>query len=158
MFGSNRRLKSVTDFAISCGDVVIERVEKVKYLGYMLDQGLNGSDQVAGCIKRIAARLAFLHRNATVLDSLTRKTLCDALIQPHIDYCISSWYTGTLKKYKLRLDALQRRMVRFIHFKDYRAHVDLSDLKVSGWLSVPDRARFFKLLHVFKIHLGLAPS
>ena len=49
-------------------------------------------------------------------------------------------------------------MVRFIHFKDYRAHVDLSILKVAGWLSVPDCARFFKLLHVFKIHLGLAPS
>ena len=69
VFGSNRRLKSVTDFAISCGDVVIERVEKVKYLGYMLDQGLNGSDQVAGCIKRIVARLAYLHRNETVLNS-----------------------------------------------------------------------------------------
>ena len=69
VFGSNRRLKSVTDFAISCGDVVIEREEKVKYLGYRLDQGLNGSDQVAGCIKRIVARLAYLHRNETVLNS-----------------------------------------------------------------------------------------
>ena len=132
-------------------------MEKVKYLGYQLDQCLNGNDQVTGCIKRIASRLAFLHRNATVLDSFTRKTLCNALIQPHFDYCVSSWYSGALKKYKLRLEALQRKMVRFINFQEYRAHVDSSDLKMLGWLSVPDRARFFKLLHVFKIHLGLAP-
>ena len=158
VFGSKRRLKSVTDFSISCGDATIERVEKVKYLGYLLDQCLNGNDQTTVCIKRIAARLAFLHRNATVLDSFTRKTLCNALIQPHIDYCISSWYTGTLKKYKLRLDALQRKMVRFINFHDYRTHIDSCDLRKMGWLSVPDRARFFKLLHVFRIHLGVAPS
>ena len=143
VFGSKRRLKSVSDFSISCGGVVIDRVEKVKYLGYLLDQCLNGNDQVTGCIKRIASRLAFLHRNATVLDSFTRKTLCNALIQPHFDYCVSSWYSGALKKYKLRLDALQRKMVRFINFQEYRAHVDLSDLKMLGWLSVPDRARFF---------------
>ena len=49
-------------------------------------------------------------------------------------------------------------MVRFIGSLDFRAHVDSRDLKRLKWLSVADRAKYFRLLQVFRIYRGTAPS
>ena len=158
LFGTRKRLKSVKEFTVACSDVTVGRVNTVKYLGYILDPNLGGNEQATGCIKRVAARLAFLYRNASVLDTLTRRTLCNPLIQPHIDYCITTWYNNILECHRKRLDALQRKMVRFIHALDHREHVDSAALKALGWLSINDRARYFRLLHVFRINAGIAPT
>ena len=157
VFGSKRRLKRVGDFQIRCGDTTVNRVPMVKYLGFLLDETLSGSDQASTSLKRIASRLAFLYRNAAALDLNTRKTLCAALVQPHFDYCISAWYSGVLARLKDRFDVMQRKMARFIFSLDYRAHVDVTHFRGLGWLSVPDRVRYFKLLHVFRVFSGRAP-
>ena len=49
-------------------------------------------------------------------------------------------------------------MVRFIFSKDPMYHVGTMELKSLSWLTVPDRVKFFRLLHVFKIRVGLAPD
>ena len=102
-------------------------------------------------------RLAFLYRNSVSLDSRSRKTLCSALIQPYIDYCCSSWYNGLSVALQKRLDVFQRKMARFILGVDYRHHIGNSELLQLSWLSVPDRVRFFKLNHVFRVRHNLAP-
>ena len=109
-------------------------------------------------IKRISSRLAFLYRNGHLMNFFVRKMLCSALVQPYFDYCCSSWYTGSTAECKKKLDVLQRKMIRFINGLDFRAHVDCSHLKRLGWLSVADRVRYFKLLHVFRIKLKTAPA
>ena len=58
----------------------------------------------------------------------------------------------------VKLDVVQRRMLRFIHSLDARHHVDSKDFKALSWLSVSDRVRYFKLSHVFKIVHGQAPN
>ena len=85
VFASRRKLKSLKDFRIQCGEAVVERVETVKYLGFLLDERLNGVAHVGTCIKRISSRMAFLHRNAHLLNTTVRKTLCSALVQPYFD-------------------------------------------------------------------------
>ena len=157
VFGSKKRLKKVGEFAIRCGDTTVSRVQVVRYLGFLLDETLSGSDQASTSLKRIASRLAFLYRNAAALDLYSRKILCAALVQPHFDYCISAWYSGTLARFRDRLDVMQRKMARFTLSLDYRAHVDFSLFKGLGWLSVPDRVNYFKLLHVFRVFSGSAP-
>ena len=37
-------------------------------------------------------------------------------------------------------------------------HIDNSDLKSLSWVNVEDRVRFFKVVHVFRVRSGLAPS
>ena len=59
---------------------------------------------------------------------------------------------------KNKLDVLQRRMIRFILDLDFRAHIDGSHLKCLGWLSVSDRAKYFRLLHVFRINSKQSPE
>ena len=52
---------------------------------------------------------------------------------------------------------MQRKIARFTLSLDYRAHVDTTLFKGLGWLSVPDRVTYFKLLHAFRVFSGTAP-
>ena len=115
IFGSRARLKRVRSFNVSCDGVPVTRVFSVRYLGVILDACLSGAEHVGNLMKTCANRLAFLYRNSRFLDTNSRKTLCSALIQPHLDYCSSSWYSGITSHFQNRLDVIQRKMVRFIH-------------------------------------------
>ena len=111
LFGSNRRLKNCENFRVTCDGRVIERVFSVRYLGVQLDPNLNGSAHVEGVLKTCSSRLSFLYRNSSLLDQQCRRTLCTALVQPYLDYCCSSWFSGLSVRMKKRLKVTQRKMV-----------------------------------------------
>ena len=69
-----------------------------------------------------------------------------------------SWYSGLSSKLKDRLDAMQRKMVRFVFGFDFRETVDLTHFSSLGWLAVKDRVQYFKLIHTHKIYNGSAPN
>ena len=156
LFGSRGRLRRVKGFTVFCEGTAVKQVSHVKYLGITLDANLNGSQHAMNILKTCAGRLAFLFRNSSFLDCQSRKMLCIALIQPYLDYCVSSWYSGLTTLLKRRLDVIQRKMVRFVFGFDSRQHVGNSELRGLAWLSVPDQVDFFKSLHIFRIRHGLA--
>ena len=158
LFGSKRRLKGCENFHVTCDGNVIGRVFDVRYLGVQLDANMNGSCHANNVLKTCSQRLSFLYRNRTFLDERCRRLLCSALIQPYLDYCCSSWFSGLSSALKKRLEVTQRKMVRFIHGMDFRQHVGLVDLRKLSWLSVPDRVVYFKLLHLFRVRHGIAPK
>ena len=158
LFGSRWKLKKVGGFQVTCEGSLVNRVTNVTYLGVKLDEHMDGRDHAASLIKKCAGRIAFLFRNSRLLNFHNRKTLCSALVQPYLDYCSSSWYSGLSKQLRDRLDVIQRRMVRFINGFHHMHHVDSSDLQRLSWLNVPDRVRFFKVVHVFRIRSGVAPG
>ena len=158
LFGTKRRLSGVSGFELSCEGTTVKRVSSVKYLGVKLDANMSGVEHALELINRCVGRLSFLYRNSSYLDVDCRRILCLALIQPYMDYCCSSWYSGLTAVLKGKLDVLQRRMVRFINSFDPRHHVDARDIKALSWLLVPDRVRYFKLVHVFKISHKQAPD
>ena len=123
-----------------------------------LDANLNGSVHAGQLMKACAGRLSFLYRSASFLDKKCRQTLCSALIQPYIDYCCSSWFVGLSVTLKERLNVIQRKMVRYVHGLDFRSHVDCKDLREMSWLTIPDRVKYFKMAHLFRIRHKLAPK
>ena len=157
LFGTNKRLGKVGNFQITCDGVAVKQVTTVKYLGVDLDVNASGRVHANTLINKCVGRVCFLYRNSAMLDINCRRILCAALIQPYLDYCCASWYSGLTKELKGRLDVLQRRMVRFVFSKGPRHHVDSNDLRDLSWLQVGDRVDYFKLMHVFKIRRGLAP-
>ena len=157
LFGTKSRLKRVDDFEVLCEGTAVKRVSQVKYLGVLLDCNLNFSSHVSSLLKSCMARLSFLYRNSSFLNFQSRKTLCSSLIQPYVDYCASAWYEGLTVSLKLKLDVLQRKLVRFVHRFDCRHHVGLVELQSLSWLSIPDRVKYFSLVHLFRIKRGLAP-
>ena len=158
LFGSKRRLKGIDNFPVHCDGTPVERKFSVKYLGVMLDANMNGSVHVGNLMKVCAGRLAFLYRYSSLLDKKCRQTLCASLIQPHIDYCCSSWFGGLSVTLKERLSVIQRKMVRFVCGMDYRGHVDNKNLRDLTWLNIPDRVRLFRMSHLFRIRHKLAPK
>ena len=158
LFGSKRRLRGVGDFRIFCDGTPVDRKFSVKYLGVLLDENLNGSAHAGNLMKVCAGRLAFLYRNSSLLDKKCHQTLCSTLIQPYMDYCCSSWYSGLSVALRERLNVMQRKMVRFVYSLDYRAHIDGRNLRELEWLSVPDRVKSFRMAHLFRIRHKLAPS
>ena len=157
VFGTKRRLKSISGFSVSCDGMTVRQVSSVKYLGVSLNQCLDFTDHVTGLLNTCANRLKFLYRNAAFLDFECRRILCNSLLQPYIDYCCSSWYSSISQLLRNRLDTLQRRMIRFVLSKDPLYHVLPEDFERLSWLSIPNRVSLFKLNHVFKIRMGKAP-
>ena len=158
LIGTRHRLSEGQDFRVTCDGSEVKKVDKVRYLGVILDQHLNGQVQALSVIKKVASRLGFLYRSASFLDVNTRRLLCNALVQPCLDYCIVSWYLKLSVALKSRMDVLQRKMARFVLGLGPRAHIGLADLRELGWLSVMDRVRYFALLHVYRVKQGSGPS
>ena len=157
IFGSGRRLKRAGNFRVMCEGTAIKQVYCVKYLGVYLDANMSGATQVKTILGTCAGRLAFLHRNSSLLDEKCRTILCSALIQPFVDYCCSSWYSGITVSLQKRLDVVQRKMVRFVKGWDPRHHVSFADICSLSWIPIPDRVEFFKMMHLYRIRYNLAP-
>ena len=157
LIGTRRRLSEGQDFRVTCDGCDVKKVDKVRYLGVILDQHLSGQEQALSVIKKVASRLGFLYRCASFLDVDSRRLLCNALVQPCLDYCIASWYLKLSVALRGRVDVLQRKMARFVLGLGPRAHIGLANLRELGWLSVSDRVRYFVLLHVFRVKKGSGP-
>ena len=158
IFGTKRKLMNVQDFHVTCEDISIKRVTKVKYLGLMLDDCLSGESIVYNIIKKASGRLYFLYRHSNILNFKDRKTLCSALIQCHFDYSCSSWYTGLKKGLKQKLQIMQNKIVRYILDLGNRAHIGCNEIEKVNMLYVEDRVKQMKLNHVFKIWNGSGPN
>ena len=85
-------------------------------------------------------------------------SLCSSLIQCHIDYASSAWYSGLSKSFKQKLQICQNKMVRFICGFSSRHSVDYTLLSSMNMLNVEDRVKQLRLNHVFNIFHDTAPS
>jgi len=123
VFSSCRKAKLRDNFKVSCFGREVRRMSKVKYLGVILDENLSGNAHATDVIKKASARLSFLYRKSGFLDFKSRATLCMALMQPFMDYCCNSWYSGISSGLKHRLETLQRKMARFVYGLDPRSSI-----------------------------------
>ena len=59
---------------------------------------MSGESMALKVINKINSRLKFLHRKNKFLTPALRRLLCNALIQPHLDYALSAWYANLIQK------------------------------------------------------------
>ena len=96
-----RKLKDHLDFCVQYKGHCIKSTNKVKYLGVIIDNSLSGDSTVDSIVKKVNSQLKFLYRQARFLNVKCKMSLCSALVQCHLDYSCSAWYSGlskTLKK------------------------------------------------------------
>jgi hypothetical protein len=113
---------------------------------------------VDSIIKKATGRLKFLYRHSQYFNRKLRKDLCTSLIQCHLDYCSSAWFTGLTKTYQHKLQVLQNKMTRFILDMSPRDHVGQSHLNTLRFLNIQDRAKQIRLSHMFNIYYSTCPS
>ena len=59
LIGTRNGLRNAEDFRVVCDGDEVKRVEKVRYLGVMLDQHLNGQAQAMNVLRKVGSRLGF---------------------------------------------------------------------------------------------------
>ena len=129
-------------------------------MGNTLDQNLSGESIVNNIVNKTNSRLKFLYRQGSFLDTNTRKLHCAALIQPHFDYCVSSWFPSISNQLKSKLQICQNKMARFILRSHPRSHIGDSELRSFGYLNTELRASQMMLNHtsIYTITVALPIS
>ena len=95
LFGTKQKLNKQghVNLNITCAGNIMQSKSQVKYLGVELDQFLSRDCITTKIVGKSIAKLKFLYRQAKHFDMGTRKTLVSTLIQCHMDYACSAWYT-----------------------------------------------------------------
>ena len=70
------------------------------YLGCILEETMTRDSMANKVISKVNARLKFLHWKYKYLISNLRRSLCNALIQPHFDYACLALHPNLTKKTK----------------------------------------------------------
>ena len=92
------------------------------------------------------------------MNYLSRRLLCNALIQPHFDYGCTSWYPLLSKALKTKLQIAQNKCIRFCLELPPRGHISPSHFRKINWLPVEHRVELCTSTTVFKYWKGIAPS
>ena len=158
IFGSKRKLRKINNFSVECNGHTIKAQRSVKYLGLTLDDQLTGEAIVNSIVQKVNGRLNFLYTPCNFLEEKLRKSICSALIQCHIDYACSSWYSGLNKQLKKKIQICQNKTVRFIKNLGPRSHIGFLELNSLNMLNVDFRVKQLRLSHVNKIFNGTGPS
>ena len=119
-----------------------------------LDQCLSGDSIVNSIITKVSGRLKFLYRHSQYFNQKLRENLWSALLQCHIDYCCTSWYSGINKTHQRKLQIIQNKMARFILNLSPREHISQVHLDSIKALTIHYRLKQLRLNHKFSTPEG----
>ena len=108
LVGTHQRTAEADDLVIEISNTRLERVNKFKYLGVLLDNTLSWKDHVEYIGNKISSRLGILRRARKVLPKPTCQMLYNTLVLPLFDYCSPVWDSCGVGS-KAYLDKLNRR-------------------------------------------------
>ena len=148
---------SPNELHVTIGDVEIEPVESIKYLGIFPDTMLSWDNHITNLCKKIAPKIGLLKRLKHIVPVDCLKTIYQTTVQPHIDYCLTVWgFTSNVLIHKVQ--KLQNRAARIIT-GNYDFHVrGLHLVKELGWFNIRQRRDYLTALLVFKSLNGLSPN
>ena len=119
---------------LKLNNVNIERVSQFNFLGIILASSLKLDKHVAHVSLKISRVIGVLYRLKHIFSREVLLTLYNALIFPHLSYCILVWGSKVESNHRFLL--LQKKAVRIITSPDNIAHSEplcklLNVLKVS---------------------------
>ena len=90
LFAGQRKIKTIKKLNIEYQDIEIKQHSQVTYLGCVMDETMSGEAMALKVVNKINEKLKFLYRKNSFLTPGLRRMLCNALIQPHLDYACST--------------------------------------------------------------------
>ena len=161
IFGTRNMTKEAPQTPLRLRDSAIQRQSSVEYLGIVLDENLNFNEHVNKVNTKLAKALGPLNLIKHLMPFRIRKQVSQALVLPHIKYCITVW-SGTSQVNISKISKTLNRACRQILCVN-RDELHTAELyKRLGWLTVDQLINFhlhidvFKLIHLnapFSIHL-----
>ena len=154
LVGTHQRTTGADDVVTEISNTRLERVDKFKYLGVLLDNTLSWKNHIEYIGHKISSRLGILLRSRKVLPKPTCQMLYNTLVMPLFDYCSPVWDSCEVGS-KAYLDKLNRRAACIIEGRSIGAEELKSTL---GWPSLQARRNYLKCVLVHKCLHGIAPS
>lgn len=134
----------------------IERVQKIKYLGVIIDYRLQFKEHGEYIISKISRGVNYLSRCAPYLSKWSRLAVFNTIVFPHFTFCSTILYL--LNKGEIeRLQKLQNRAMRVILSCSRYTSVR-SMLQQLCWLPVKKYLSWSVLLFIYKVKSGQAPA
>lgn len=153
MFFSNKRKLHLTQ-QIQVNGQIIKNVKETKYLGLTLDSNLGFKSH----IKKLGNKLKFnLMNYKHIRNSLTTEAsniYFNAMIVPHLLYCMSSWSQACKTSLKL-LESLYKRAIK-IHDKKPRQYHHCKVLSKYNILSFENLIKYNQISVLYKIIHNIA--
>ena len=132
----SRRQTVNTDFSVTFGDDEISPSNSVKILGVTVDPYLSWDHHVANVVRRCNMILIGLARLRHKIPKCTRQLLVQALVFPHIRYCLTVWGNCSTSL-KVRIQKVINFGARIVFGLSRRDHVSPALIEL-GWSSVQE--------------------
>ena len=109
------------NFEINLNNHTINRVHQAKFLGVIIDSNLNWQHHISHIKSKISKVIGILYRTRQKISTKLLISLYNALILPHLTYCITIW-GKTFKKYTNEIILIQKKILRIIAHSPPIAH------------------------------------
>lgn len=158
IFGREYTLRSLNyeRVIIKVDNLVLQKLNSVKYLGILLDENLNVKLYADHLTKKIAQKIQFVSRISNKIDMKTRYLLFRSIVLPHLDFCTSLLFN--LKSYIItRLQIVLNRGMRMV-LKCGRRTPIRSMLEALNLMTVRQRIYFKTLDFINKTEHKMLPD
>ena len=156
IFRTRRRRVPTNLPEIFIDDVIIHKVENVKFLGVTINEYLDWSTHISIISKSVARSVGILSKLKFTLPSNILKLIYNSLILPHLSYCNHIW-GNTFKSHLKKLHLLQKKSVRIITKSNfYSASTPL--FKSLSILPIYDLVTLNTLIFMFSVNSKLLPE
>ena len=142
----NRNYKVCNNIRLEIREHEIERVDKMKYLGIIIDRKLKWDDHVDYTASNIARKIGFIYRSCKYVSKWHKLTIYRSIIETYFVYCPTILFT--LNNAQIRTFQIQQnKIMRIIVNKGY--DTPLAEMIGSlDWLNVKQLITY----HIFKIY------
>ena len=156
IFRTRKRRVSTNLPEISIDDVIIRKVENVKFLGVTINEHLDWSTHISIISKSVARSVGILSKLKFILPSHILKLIYNSLILPHLSYCNHIW-GNSYKSHLKQLLVLQKKSVRIITKSPFHS-ASAPLFKSLQILPIYDLVTFNTLIFMFSVNLKLLPE
>ena len=132
-------------FNIKIGQNKIQQQDNIKYLGVMIDNGMNWSKHIMYLNAKLSKGAWALSKLRKYVNINTLKTIYYSLIYSHLKYCITSW--GKASKTIIQpVINTQKRVVKIISGKSYETSLN----------PLFNNLQLLKLTEIYKLQIAIA--
>ena len=139
-------------FSYNMNGTWLESIEAEKDLGVYIDNKLKFSRQCLEARNKANRMLGFISRNVAHKSKEVIKTLYNAYVRPHLEYCVQAW-SPHFQKDLVMLEKVQRRATRLV--SGFRRLDYESRLRELDMYSLERRYKRGDMIEVYKIITGL---
>ena len=100
---------------------VVQRVNKAKFLGVIVDQHLNLKDHISMISQIISKSFGIIKRIRNTLDIISKRLIYYSLIHPYLTHCVNVWSSTYRTNLKVLCTA-QKRSVRALFATGQQPH------------------------------------